>query len=418
MNLRRMFANAIVRRLAYVVVALLFAAAASLLGMGEARAAHLDANREVAYQHCRQRIDDYVATILGMGQAGAQGTCDYETANGGQYRECVTTNAYPYCGAVFPPGDGVHRWPVECPEGGSWNEETKSCYTCDINAPPLGPGHFQCAGADFDSCSYIVCVDGCGFDQPGGGHDGYVIDGRMWARTDGWMPRGQTCEVGSLPGLGTPPTDRDGDGTSDANDPSPNNPGSGGAGDEDGQGQDEDGSSSCGGPGQPECAEDGSNAGSGKGNTSGGGGNCQSPPSSTGDAILAQIAYQAWATRCAVEAQGQGGGGTGPGTGDGDGAKEGTLKGMKDWLDGNGEVVPDADDPWMDGMPDDPSDWDLGLGGGSCPAPISTTISLGGTSAPIEFSFQPMCDLAGLLNSLFKALGALIAAYIIAGVRR
>lgn len=36
-------------------------------------------------------------------------------------------------------------------------------------------------------------------------------------------------------------------------------------------------------------------------NTSEGGGNCTSPPVSQGDAIAAQIAYQTWATRCAVD---------------------------------------------------------------------------------------------------------------------
>ena len=37
-------------------------------------------------------------------------------------------------------------------------------------------------------------------------------------------------------------------------------------------------------------------------NVSSGGGSCSSPPVSAGDGIAAQIAYQTWATRCAVEA--------------------------------------------------------------------------------------------------------------------
>ncbi len=37
------------------------------------------------------------------------------------------------------------------------------------------------------------------------------------------------------------------------------------------------------------------------GNESGGGGDCQAPPVSSGDPLLAQIASQAWATRCAIE---------------------------------------------------------------------------------------------------------------------
>lgn len=43
-------------------------------------------------------------------------------------------------------------------------------------------------------------------------------------------------------------------------------------------------------------------AGNETNNTSTGGGSCNSPPVSTGEAITAQIAYQAWATRCAQEA--------------------------------------------------------------------------------------------------------------------
>lgn len=40
--------------------------------------------------------------------------------------------------------------------------------------------------------------------------------------------------------------------------------------------------------------------GDGDENSSGGGGDCGSPPVSSGDALLAQIAHQTWATRCAI----------------------------------------------------------------------------------------------------------------------
>lgn len=60
---------------------------------------------------------------------------------------------------------------------------------------------------------------------------------------------------------------------------------------------------SVGSDGKPSAGGSGSGSGSGgdgDGNSSGGGGDCASPPVSSGDALLAQIAHQAWATRCAI----------------------------------------------------------------------------------------------------------------------
>lgn len=82
---------------------------------------------------------------------------------------------------------------------------------------------------------------------------------------------------------GTPPVrsacvpatgDGDGDGVPNATDSTPNDPQNGG---DSGVGNETD-------------------------NVSSGGGSCQSAPVSHGDGIAAQIAYQTWATRCAVEA--------------------------------------------------------------------------------------------------------------------
>lgn len=90
---------------------------------------------------------------------------------------------------------------------------------------------------------------------------------------------------------GTTTTDTDGDGVPDSEDIAPNDPTNG----------------------------DGTTA-SKADNVSTGGGSCDAPPVSTGDQIAAQIAYQTWATRCAVErlknvtvAQGESGGTTGSG---------------------------------------------------------------------------------------------------------
>lgn len=419
----RIFANALARRVAYLIVAALSGGLLSLFATGKAHAQagcfDLTASsttcdyRQDAYEMARAVVEHWCTSYSGECQVAS---VDHFTSPVPGYRGRRQTRPAPDRPWSSPVSASTRYYSADCPgEGSTWDDQAKSCDSCS-SKPALGAGAWSGVNADMQ-----MCQDGCTFEGGIGGGVGVclpvVIDGTTYQHCTSWGPTGDVCSVGVGNGSLAPP-DTDGDGTSDGNDGSPNNPGSGGGGGQNGEGQPEDGSSSCGGPDQPACEADGSNSGSGKGNTSGGGGNCQSPPSSTGDAILAQIAYQAWATRCAVEGLGQGGTGTGPGTGDGDGAKEGTLKGIKDFLDGNGEGVPDADDPWMDGLPGEPSDWSLGLGGGSCPSPVSTSITFGGVSAPLEFSFQPLCDLAGLLNTVFMALGALIAAYIIAGVRR
>lgn len=74
-------------------------------------------------------------------------------------------------------------------------------------------------------------------------------------------------------------------------------------------------------------------------------------------------------------------------------------------------TVPYVDIPVAEG-------WSSGLGSGSCPAPFSVEINIGGTSAPVEFSYQPLCDLAGYINPLVHAAAAFMCLFIIAGVRR
>lgn len=89
--------------------------------------------------------------------------------------------------------------------------------------------------------------------------------------------------------------DADGDGVGDNGDALPNNPNETEDSDDDGVGDngdidDED----------PNNGQD-SGVGNETDNASSGGGDCATPPESTGDAILAAIAYQTWATRCAVK---------------------------------------------------------------------------------------------------------------------
>lgn len=93
------------------------------------------------------------------------------------------------------------------------------------------------------------------------------------------------------------PTDTDEDGIPDVSDDFPNDPGEDTDSDGDGIGDNGDHK-----PDDPTNGKDEDEEGGDEGdNVSTGGGNCTTRPDSSGDAILAQIAYQTWATRCAIE---------------------------------------------------------------------------------------------------------------------
>ena len=133
-----------------------------------------------------------------------------------------------------------------------------------------------------------VCDRGCSYDiglEVGGPHSGEV----------GASPNGNLCNV-TPTNTPTLDPDTDGDGVTDQNDDFPNDPTE--TTDSDGDGVGDNGDNA------PDDPDNGSDDGSGDetDNTSSGGGTCSSAPVSQGDGLLAQIAFQAWRTRCAVEA--------------------------------------------------------------------------------------------------------------------
>lgn len=411
MNLGRIFANAIARRVAYLVVAFAFAALASLLGMPSALAS-TSLWKDVAHQKCMVESDKYVAYWAGRGITRLGGCRD--VVSGPQTGTWMVKSVDPPSGYDYgcTSGAGVdcaHTYTGLCPVGSSWDEATKTCDTC-ASRSPLGPGAWSGVNADMQ-----MCQDGCTFEGGIGGGVGVclpvTIDGTVYQHCTSWGPTGSQCSAGVGNGSLAPP-DSDGDGTSDGNDGSPNNPGSGGGGGQDGEGQPEDGSSSCGGPDQPACEADGSNSGSGKGNTSGGGGTCQQPPSSTGDAILAQIAYQTWATRCAIAANNGGTGGT-PGNGQGDG-------GQPEWTEGNGPPVPEdtsaqdvADShQWGIGISADLLDTENIFGNASCPA--LPAFSFFGVEIDTA-SFSWWCTLVSIMRAAILIMSAFTAIQILLG---
>lgn len=74
--------------------------------------------------------------------------------------------------------------------------------------------------------------------------------------------------------------------------------------------------------------------------------------------------------------------------------------------------------PWEEENPASiTQSWSSGLGGGSCPAPVTFSVSLSGTTASPEFSFEPVCQFGTVMRPVIIALAAIIAGFIIAGVR-
>lgn len=209
------------------------------------------------------------------------------------------------------------------------------------------------------------------------------------------------------------------------------------------------GSGTGGGPGTGDGSGTGGGPGTGEGedNSAGGGGNCESPPVTAGDAILGMIAMQTWATRCAVES-----GNTVKFTGDiadcnqpfsveGTSANAVKLRAMREQIcgpnsvsneghsfsseasqaaeygDGDGPPDDEPDDPFAGSKVERDGNWFLDkldasgfLGGGSCPA--DQTISVG--SGMITLSFGPICTMLSAISGLVLALAYLIAFRIMA----
>lgn len=415
--LARIFANAIARRVAYVVVAI----ALAWCGIGKAQAQSSDChNPTVANAFCPDRAQAYAALVASaewrrnelvtLGGYVDAAVCEISHSGPPSNQYSVSVEANGWCPGPF------NRWRsyvVECPEGATWDEETKSCGTCDTK-PPFPAGNGWRGVTVNGSGEDTICQDSCEFIG-----QGFCITLGIDAQATtycpgGWTPSGAACSAGVGEGGSPSPPDSDGDGTSDGNDSAPNNPGQGGGGDENGEGQAEDGSGTCGGDGQPACGSPGT--GSGNGNTSGGGHDCNTPPSSTGDAILAQIAYQTWATRCAIT--GMGNAGPGNGTGNGDGSGEGTggefdgdAEGRDAAMDGDSED-PEREDVVEDSETEEPELDTSGYGYSRACVAAPTVTVFGQT---ITFDTGPMCQWLELASYFVLILAALGSARIING---
>lgn len=85
-----------------------------------------------------------------------------------------------------------------------------------------------------------------------------------------------------------------------------------------------------------------------------------------------------------------------------------------EWFKGPGD--PDVDLPERE-IQLDQDGWSSGVGGGSCPQAQEFSVDLVGTTGRASFDFQPLCSFATTMRPVLIAVCALIAAFILAGLR-
>lgn len=406
MNIGRIFANAIARRVAYVLVA----AVVAWLGIGSARASSYS-DMGTAYAAC---MADRAAAIA-AGTARAGNTCTRTPSQGTQTgwncsliaRSSGTPRACRYFITNPRSNDTFYTFPGTA--------------TCATRADEYG---WQAPGG---TAAGSVCSQGCAYD--------YVLDvaGNFYAPNGNWCDTSQSEE---------PVLDTDQDGVPDDLDAFPADPNESQDSDGDGIGDNADFA-----PDDPTNGDDKSAPDEDNGerdNIATGGGDCNAPPQCSGDGIQCAQLYQLWRLNCksatvtgdptvcaaaytcngdsvqcaqvallrknACEGVTSGDGSFGAGD-------KANLQAIKDAITGEGESLADVEVPWSEaGEGVEP--WESGLGGGSCPAPISQTVEIAGYSASFELSFDPMCQFAAYIKAIVMAMAAVTSAYILAGVRR
>lgn len=343
---------------------------------------------------------------------------------------------------------GTYPYPVgdACVSPEAWDPSLMRCvhWESECLARPEVVEQWQVDGQPGQD---LVCHEGCTYGSyfdPSTGQSYYsTVDS-----TDGqWF--GQ-CTVG--PSTPAPSTctggtcfpDADGDGSPDDVDAFPNDPGEDKDSDGDGLGDNGDVL-----PNDPNNGSDGSGPtppGTGPGddtdNYASGGGVCgATPPACSGDGILCNLLMQQYKARCALERiEGHASGiedgiqdllaqGSDPnGSGDDDTGTNGILSNllgkvedMSDWMMGDGTDPPGLNGPTMPekAVGADADEFESYLdGSASCPEPVSVSIEFMGTVAPISFEYTPVCDFLELVRPLILALGSLLSAYIVVGLRR
>lgn len=433
MNFRRILANAVARRVAFVLVAAVFA----WLGIGSARAqqcglptpiqaaaaagsASTYSDEGTAYAACNSTVNAYYTQGGGIINVLAVYTCEKNASSNSFIARFRSTgdrlNSSAGCAALTTVAPGTYT-----ANAGGWN------YTALCAARPDQYGWTNTMGGD-------VCHQGCRYSHqlevgaPGG---------------FSFYATGARCTEAEVP---PPQPDADGDGVPDIDDAFPNDPNESVDSDGDGIGDNADVA--------PDDETNGEDEGEGNetDNSASGGGDCNAPPSCKGDGIACNTNFQVWKLRCQGTAHGSvtgnvqdcnqtvtvvspdpianaqllalrkiackdGDGGTGSGDGFGSGDSD-NLGTIADAVRGEGEpdnsIGPEEPgDAWYGEGEEQPDSFDeSGYGfGSSCPEVPS--IDVFGTS--IDFNVEPLCDWATLGGYIVIALAGLGCVRIISG---
>jgi len=455
----RVFASAVVRRVAYVLVALVLA----WVGMGKAHAQQVDdarcmgsaqegaiaspqplcSSQQLAYENTGNwlrinRPTQWNGVITGPACIGNGRYCRYMTSIGGAY---IDVRYYDSQGP--------------CPGGGVWNDATKKCDVACANRATDG-------SASFDDSLLVgnYCKDGCVYGVVlGAGETGtfkrvggrafvsgakptgsscttdtptaiYDPDKPVCVSTGGGYsecvkPNGQHCVTSAAgrslcwnPGDtgerittdGTLGGDREKVPTTPTPPSNQNDPTTAVESTTNVNGQDYNTIITTGtgaGPGQPNTGVPGDGDGNGEGEgdddegTASGGEDCNAAPVTTGDPVLGMVARQSWLERC----------GTRKGDADGDGVPD-YLKpgpGDGDGTDGNDEADAEGGKVKTVGLGLNVIDQGglFGGGAGQCPTLGVLDFGIFGTYSLDE---QPWwCDLVALMRAAFLILGAYLA---------
>lgn len=389
--LARVFASALMRRLAYVLVAMLLA----WLGLGKA--------------HAMDQGEAYAEVIRVLNEKCAE----YAFAGATQISDIVWTQNGEY---------GTYAAQAACTAGGSFQGTMTAAASFSGTCAQRPNEYGWVSNAQLNT----VCERGCFYESTLD-----VSTGQKW-----YAASGDTCSTGDAP---LPAKDSDGDGVPDGEDAFPLDPNESKDSDGDGIGDNADTA-----PNDPTNGDD-KQDGDEKDNQASGGGDCGAPPSCTGDAIACNTNWQVWRLRCTgsgtvtgdptncgagyscsgdtiqcaqvallrVQAcKGSEGSGSEPG--------QGSDEGQPDWTKGaepardadNGENEPSAVQRW--GIPLSPSllDREEIFGAGSCPVLPSFKI-MGVTINPSDFTWW--CTLVSVMRAAVLLMGAYTALMILMG---
>lgn len=248
--LARVFARAFVRRVAYVLAAVLLA----VLGMGKAWAA----DQGQAYQQCLDALAGHVPTSIP--ERGHECRQNVSSPTSGWYDAFFQYDTY---------GDG--RW--QDGSLGTFGYDSM-CSSRQDETGWLDPD-------SNDDTAPAYCFNGCKYEGASAtGSPGEPVT---------WVATGTVCT-----GADVPPAvvDTDGDGVPDVEDAFPNDPNE--SKDTDGDGIGDNADIADGDPTNGDDKQDGDE----KDNQAGGGGDCNAPPTCTGDAIACNTNWQIWRMRC------------------------------------------------------------------------------------------------------------------------